>query len=150
MSSNTYKLPAFLQSEGYYAIPFIRKEIRHLLIEALVGDQLLYLMVDTGASHSCIHQGKSYALQLQAVDLQLTPKGLLNLQQDRITTVAMQQLKLGTFEIRNSSWVVLDLSQVNQAMKGTTVVDGIMGADLLQQHAAIIDYAGGMLFLKES
>jgi hypothetical protein len=44
----------------------------------------------------------------------------------------------------------MDLTHVNQslALKGEAPIDVILGADVLQGHAAIIDYGSSSLFLK--
>jgi hypothetical protein len=44
----------------------------------------------------------------------------------------------------------MDLTHVNQslALKGESPVDVILGADVFEAHAAVIDYGSSSLFLK--
>jgi hypothetical protein len=46
--------------------------------------------------------------------------------------------------------IAMDLTHVNQslALKGEAPVDVILGADILEAHAAVIDYGTSSLFLK--
>lgn len=148
MPANYDKRIAFLQSEGFHVIPLRISITKHLFITGEIEGIRLQLMLDTGASHSCIHQSKAHELDLQAIDLQVTPKGLLNLHQERITTVEVVRLQLGTVELLNSSWVVLDLSNIKKAMGEQEQVDGIIGGDLLGKYQSIIDYEMEYLFLK--
>ena len=46
----------------------------------------------------------------------------------------------------------MDLTHVNAALaqKGVAAVDVILGVDVFDAHAAVIDYGSGSLFLREA
>jgi DNA-binding LytR/AlgR family response regulator len=58
-------------------------------------------------------------------------------------------LQLGRWKATNFSFIVFDLTHVNQALKQykTKAVDGIIGADVLLEGKAIIDYHHQYLYL---
>ena len=58
-------------------------------------------------------------------------------------------LSLDGRALRSDGIYALDLSHVNQGltMKGATRVQGVLGADVLTYHRAVIDYATMSLFL---
>jgi hypothetical protein len=61
------------------------------------------------------------------------------------------QLELAGAPLRPHSLFAMDLTHANQAMAlaGDDPVEAIMGLDVFDEHAAIIDYGSHSLFLRE-
>jgi predicted aspartyl protease len=47
-------LPAYLKSLGYIEVPFTITRVNHIVIQAKANGQDVTLIVDTGASRTCI------------------------------------------------------------------------------------------------
>jgi predicted aspartyl protease len=47
-------LPAYLKSVGYVEIPFSVTRVNHIVVQAKVNGKDVVLIVDTGASRTCI------------------------------------------------------------------------------------------------
>ena len=64
---------------------------------------------------------------------------------------ALNILKLGTWNFVDFNLVIFDLSHVNEALRQhkTKEVQGIIGADVLLEGDAIIDYSSKYLYLKK-
>ena len=60
------------------------------------------------------------------------------------------ELTVGGMEPKVPDVVAVDLSHVNEGMasKGCAPVDAILGANVFDAHAAVIDYGSSSLFLK--
>jgi hypothetical protein len=58
-------------------------------------------------------------------------------------------LQLGDLHPRSQALMAVDLTQANQALalKGQSLVDVILGADVFDAHEAVIDYGSNSLFL---
>ena len=59
-------------------------------------------------------------------------------------------LELEGYLTKNISFVLFDLSHVNIAISKVdpTIVHGILGADYLKKHNAVIDYGRNCMYLK--
>jgi hypothetical protein len=62
------------------------------------------------------------------------------------------ELRLGDVVPRPSALLAMDLAHVNAALaqKGAAAVDVILGVDVFDGQAAIIDYGSASLFLRET
>ena len=60
-------------------------------------------------------------------------------------------LQIGDLRPRTQALMAVDLTHANQALalKGQSPVEVILGADVFDAHAAVIDYGSNSLFLKE-
>ena len=106
-------------------------------------------ILDTGASNSCIDQKLIAYFQLN------TPTG--NHQtasaSDHQLTASMSnnnQIQIGRYKNNNFHCMVMNLDTVNIALAQYKCkpVHGILGADLLIESNAIIDYENNLLLLK--
>ena len=66
-------------------------------------------------------------------------------------TATDNRLKIGTWKCADFNLVIFDLSHVNEALRQykTKAVHGIIGADVLIEGKAIIDYSSNYLYLKK-
>lgn len=143
------ELKSFLADKKYKKTKFKILKTQHLLIKAKVNAVPGLFILDTGASNSC--------LGFEAVEK-------FNLQTQHSTTFAASAssndmftraskgntIQLSTWKKKDFSFVLFDLNAVNTALSsfGVKEVDGIIGADVLLQGKAIIDYPNQYLYLK--
>ena len=138
-----------LQQEGYKKIAFKLSKTQHLLIKAKLNGVLGDFILDTGASSTCIAYTAIDFFQLQSEnsETKASGAGATNME----THIAHgNSLQLGRWKTKDFSVVIFDLSHVNEALQGfhAKPVHGIIGADVLMQGFAIIDYANKYLFLR--
>ena len=142
-------LPAYLKSLGYIEIPFTLTRVNHIVIHANVNGEDVVLIVDTGASRTCIAESCAKRLGLTfgtvepvAVSFALPKKTKA---WSKLETLDIGSLRLTDFE----TWIV-DFSYINMLveMKGEERCDGVLGTDILRRTSAVIDYKGRKLYLK--
>ena len=144
------KLPELLKSEKYIRIPFKVSKTQHLYLNAKINGVKGLFILDTGASNSCVDFSGIDFFRLLAEESTTTASGAgANGMQTKISEG--NELKLGRWKKRDFNLVVFDLSHVNQALVEykTTPVQGIIGADILLEGKAIIDYYDHNLYLKK-
>ena len=141
-------LPAYLKSVGYIEVPFTVTRVNHIVVDAKVNGQEVVLIVDTGASRTCIAESCAERLGLpsgrveEAVSFAV-PKKTKAL--SKLESLDIGSLHLTDFE----TWLV-DFSYLNMIVQwqGEEFCDGVLGADILMSKSAVIDYKGRKLYLK--
>ena len=138
-----------LRKEKYKKINFKVSKTQHLLIKASINGVKGNFILDTGASNSCVGFESIEKFQL------ITEKSATQAAGAGATGMFTQlsknnHLQLGRWEENALSLVVFDLTHVNMALTQHKAkpVDGIIGADVLLQGKAIIDYYNHCLYLK--
>lgn len=143
------ELKSFLASKKYKKIKFKILKTQHLLIKAKVNGVQGLFILDTGASNSCL----GFCVTEKFF---LTPT-LSNAKAASASSVEMETkmavgnvLKIATWQQHNFSFVLFNLEPINTALSnfGVSKIDGIIGADVLLQGNAIIDYPNQYLYLK--
>ena len=142
-------LPIQLKKEGYQKINFKVSKTQHLLIKASINGVKGNFILDTGASNSCVGFESIELFQLTAGSSTTKASGagatgmLTQIAKDTI-------LQLGRWKNHEFHIVIFDLSHVNEALQQYKAkpVHGIIGADVLLQGKAIIDYFNNCLYLK--
>lgn len=142
-------LRTFIETKGFYRIPLKNLQTGHYQFSAEINNASGNFILDTGASTSCI--GFAYASDFSLIQeesiIKAAGAGAINMETmlSRKNTVA-----IGTRKIRNMDFVLFDLSHVNHALDlaGEAHVHGIIGADFLKKHRAIIDYGRNCFYIK--
>lgn len=142
-------LQDFLKKKKYKKIKFKVLKTQHLLITAKINDIKGTFILDTGASNSCVGFEEITKFELFAENSETKAAGagatgmLTQLSQKN-------KLQIGRWKSGALNLVVFDMSHVNEALMSykTKPVNGIIGADILLEGKAIIDYANFCLFLK--
>ena len=132
------------------SIPLERLTTAHICCQLVLNGKPIFLLVDTGASNSCVgqHRVDFFDLHLdkkvveaagaghEKLTAQKTDKGILE-------TVTGQRLT-------ELPWMVLDLEPINTSLAKNDApsIDGILGAELLQNGQAQIDYQKAELRLQ--
>ncbi|MGB0974964.1 MAG: retropepsin-like aspartic protease [Flavobacteriaceae bacterium] len=121
----------------------------HFKITAKINGVKGKFIVDTGASNTCIDINlvEQFKLISENSDTKAAGAGAVGMD----TQIANNNcLKIGKWSSKNNSIVIFNLSHVNEALTnhGSKPVHGIIGADILKQSNAVIDYKTNTLFLK--
>jgi predicted aspartyl protease len=143
------KAVEFLKKEGYKKIPFKVSKTQHLLIKATINGVTGSFILDTGASNSCVGFESIAFFNLTAgkSKTQAAGAGATGM----FTKLSKNnKLKIGRWKNKVFHLVIFDLSHVNEALQQYKIkpVHGIIGADVLLEGKAIIDYSNHLLFLK--
>lgn len=142
-------LPIQLKKEGYQKINFKVSKTQHLLIKASINGVKGNFILDTGASNSCVGFESIELFQLTAGSSTTKASGAGAT--GMLTQIAKNNnLQLGKWKNHEFHLVIFDLSHVNEALQQYKAkpVHGIIGADVLLQGKAIIDYFNHCLYLK--
>ena len=139
----------FLLKEGYKKIQFKVSKTQHLVLKAKINGISGNFILDTGASNSCVGFESISNYKLNAVHSKTKAAGAGAT--GMITQLAKNNvLQLGRWKCKNLHLIIFDLSHVNEALLQYKAkpVQGIIGADVLIQGKAIIDYYNHSLYLK--
>ena len=142
-------LQDILKKESYKKINFKVSKTQHLLIKATVNGVTGNFILDTGASNSCVGFECIELFKLKAGKSKTRAAGAGAT--GMFTQVAKNnELKIGRWKENAFHLVIFDLSHVNQALQEYKAkpVQGIIGADVLLDGKAIIDYYNHCLYLK--
>lgn len=115
---------------------------KHLVITAHINGVKGNFILDTGASNSCVGFECIELFKLNAAMSKTKASGAGAT--GMFTQIAKNnQLQLGTWKNNDFDIVVIDLSHVNQALTHHKAkpIQGIIGADVLLEAKAIIDYS---------
>lgn len=142
-------LQLFLKNNKYKKIKFKVLKTQHLLIKAKINNIKGTFILDTGASNSCVgFEGiDNFELLAENSETKAAGAGATGM----MTQLSKRnKLQIGRWTSNALNLVVFDLSHVNEALTSykTKPVNGIIGADILLQGKAIIDYYNHCLYLK--
>jgi len=142
-------LQDFLKDKKYKKIKFTILKTQHLLIKCRVNGVYGNFILDTGASNSCVgfNEIEKFYLTAEDSDTKAAGAGATGM----ITQISKNNtLQLSRWKKTAFTFVVFDMSHVNEALQSykTKPINGIIGADILLQAKAIIDYHNHYLYLK--
>lgn len=138
-----------LKKEKYKKIKFKVTKTQHLLIKAKINGVSGNFILDTGASNSCVGFESIERFELSAKKSKTKASGAGGTGMK--TQISSNNfLQLGSWKNLDFSLVIFDLSHVNEALEAYKAkpVHGIIGADILLEGKAIIDYYNHYLYLK--
>ena len=140
---------SLLRDRGYVGIPTTRLKSGHYQAMAQVGDQRLSLIIDSGASTSVLDNASAVRLRLPLRRTRTRISGL-GAPAQRALSARLDDVRLGSLRLDSLPVMVLDLSHVNQSLRdeGIELADGVIGADLLVQREAVLDFVSGVLYLR--
>lgn len=138
-----------LKKEKYKKIKFKVIKTQHLLIKAKINDVSGNFILDTGASNSCVgfESIELFALNAKKSKTRASGAGGTGM---KTQISSHNKLQLGNWKNQDFNLVIFDLSHVNEALEAYKAkpVHGIIGADVLLEGKAIIDYYNHYLYLK--
>lgn len=143
------EIQEFFRSKKYKKIKFKVLKTQHLLVTAKINGIKGTFILDTGASNSCVgfEEIEKFELFAENSETKAAGAGATGM----LTQISKKnKLQLGRWKSETLNLVVFDMSHVNEALTSykTKPVNGIIGADILLQGKAIIDYANCYLYLK--
>jgi predicted aspartyl protease len=141
-------LPGYLKSLGYIEVPFTITRVNHIVIQAKANGQDVTLIVDTGASRTCI--AESCAERLALTGGRVEKVASLAIPKKTKALSKLESLDIGSLQMTDFETWVVDFSYINMIvqMKGEEFCDGVLGADILTSKSAVIDYKCSKLYLK--
>lgn len=142
-------LHEILKKGKYKKINFKVSKTQHLLVKASINGVKGNFILDTGASNSCVGFESITLFKLTADNS--TTKAAGAGATGMLTQIAKDNtLQLGRWKDSEFHLVIFDMSHVNEALRQYKAkpVHGIIGADILLQGKAIIDYYNHCLYLK--
>lgn len=142
-------MQSILKKEGYKKINFKVSKTQHLLVKASINGVKGNFILDTGASNTCVGFESIELFQLTAGSSKTKAAGAGAT--GMFTQIAKDNtLQLGRWKDTEFHLVIFDLSHVNEALQQYKAkpVQGIIGADVLLQGKAIIDYFNHCVYLK--
>jgi hypothetical protein len=142
-------LSAFLVQEGFKQIVLCRSGVGHFHTAGFLGGRSVAVLIDTGAASTVVSLALAREFGLALKKLEMKGGGAGGAQLD-IFHLTDATLLLGDVQPRCRALLAMDLAHVNQslALKGESPVDVILGADVFEAHAAVIDYGSSSLYLK--
>jgi predicted aspartyl protease len=142
-------LDEVLKKEKYRKLKFKVSKTQHLLIKANINGVTGNFILDTGASNSCVGFESIELFNLKARQSKTKAAGAGAT--DMFTQIAKNNsLKIGRWKTDDFNLIIFDLSHVNSALTHYKAkpVNGIIGADVLLEGKAIIDYSNQCFYLK--
>ena len=142
-------LSAFLAQQDFRQIALSRSSVGHFHTAGSLSGHPVAVLIDTGAASTVVSLARARELGLTLKKLDMKGGGAGGAQLDIFHLVGAN-LCLGEVQPRCRALLAMDLSHVNQslALKGESPVDVILGADVFEAQAAVIDYGSSSLFLK--
>lgn len=143
------QIQEILKKEHYKKIKFKVSKTQHLLIKASINGIPGNFILDTGASTSCVgfESIERFILKAGKSKTKASGAGATGM----FTQLAKNNsLQIGRWKTADLHLVIFDLSHVNEALQQYKAkpVHGIIGADILLEGKAIIDYSNHCLYLK--
>lgn len=142
-------LAAFLAEAGFRQVALTRSGVGHFHAAGSLSGHPVAVLIDTGAASTVVSAALAQKLGLTLKKLEMKGGGAGGAQLE-IFHLTDAALWLGDVQPRCRALMAMDLTHVNQslALKGEAPVDVILGAEVFEAHAAVIDYGSSTLFLK--
>lgn len=145
------ELADYLAPLGYATVTLTRAKTGHLaLASSFINGQAVTLYLDTGAGRTVLDLACAQRLGLSLTEGEAGGGvGSGGMKTHRGTA---GRLQLGPITRESVPVHAIDMTHVNRALAAREVpaMDGVVGADVLDAHEAVIDYRHLRLFLKRS
>jgi hypothetical protein len=146
---HTTALAQLLSQHGFRRHALVRNQVGHLQLVGLLHNAPVDILLDTGAASTVIDLAYCLARGIPTRDTGKRGGGAGGITL-AIHTLGGATLSLDGHPLRSDGIYAVDLTHVNEGltMKGASRVQGVLGADVLTYHQAVIDYATMSLFLR--
>ena len=139
----------FFKNNGFHKISLNKNRLGHYQVAIIINGKKGRFIIDTGASGTVVDSKSAKKFNLN-YEVGITKAGGLGTTKlaaikSKNNTISFGKIKIHSFELR-----VIDLSHVNKSLmaKRASAIDGVIGADILNNKKAIIDYGNSNLYLK--
>lgn len=138
-----------LKKSNYKKLNFKVSKTQHLLIKAKINGVTGNFILDTGASNSCVGFDSIELFNLKAGKSKTKASGA-GATGMKTQLAKNNSLKIGRWKTDEFHLVIFDMTHVNEALQQHKAkpVHGIIGADILLEGKAIIDYYNHCLYLQ--
>ena len=143
-------LKKILKKKKYEKIKLNQIATNHLELKVKINGIKGSFILDTGASNSCVDLSLDDRFKLLTEDSEIKAAGAGAT--DMETKLSKGNIiNIGTWKSIDCNLVLFDLTHVNTALTNHNAeeVQGIVGADILEEGKAIIDYSKKELYLKK-
>jgi len=142
-------LRKFLALDGFERIPLKKLNTGHYKLSLKINNKKGDFILDTGASTSCVgfESISRFTLHTEKSEIKAAGAGAI----DMDTEISMNnQLEIGKSKSVQIDIILFDLSHINTALQQVNEkgVHGILGADILKQFRAVIDYGRNCFYIK--
>ena len=143
-------LAAFLENDGFRRVPLARTGVGHFEASGTLNGTPVRVLIDTGAARTVVAVDCARKLGLEVQPLAHCGAGAGSARLE-VFRVQGADLRLGKVVPQLEGLLAMDLTHVNEALarKGTDPVEVILGVDVFEAQAAVIDYGSASLFLRE-
>ncbi len=144
-------LKKLLKKKKYLKINLRKIVTNHLELDAELNGVKGKFILDTGASNSCVGVNliDYFCLTVEESETRAAGAGAVGMetQQSENNTLVIGKWKTKKFDL-----VLFDMSHVNSALEqhDAEKVHGIIGADILENGKAVIDYNKKILYLRKT
>lgn len=147
--SGEMELHDFLIKRNYATIPLSKSLSGHLSLIVHMNDTSGVFILDTGAGGTVLDEKKQKKYKQDAKPVEgygIGAGGALELK-----SAVVNNFIIGSHVIDSIQLYVVNLDNINDGLKqmGLEEVDGVIGADVLTNGNAIIDYKNLVLYLKK-
>ena len=134
---------------NYIKIPIKRMASGHLYVNVLLNGVKGEFILDTGAGATVVETNRKDKFKLQTDDSENSGAGAGGTQ--TLQKAINNTLKLGSLTKSKFDLYIMNLDHVNNALSsmGLKEIDGVIGADILTENKAIIDYSNLILYLQK-
>jgi len=123
----------------------------HIVVNAQLAEMPVRLVVDTGASHSCLCRKITKPIYKKAHIVKAD--AVMGIGKCRLNNQMMQvpQFELGELLLEDYPFLMLSLSHINKMLKMMDLqpIHGLLGGDILFKYNAIIDYGERKIVLRD-
>lgn len=141
-------LHEFLVARGYVRVELRRSLVGHFHAEGSLNGRRVEVLVDTGAATTVVSLAvvEEIGLRTEYVDANAGGAGGA-LDQYRVHGAVLQ---FGELTVRMRGPAGIDFAHINASLRAneSTEVDMILGVDVFDAHAAVIEYATHSLYLR--
>jgi hypothetical protein len=138
---------------GFTAIPLKTLLTGHHLVDATLNGRDATFILDTGANGSVLHHGfaDDFSISQRATGI----GGVVGIGaggMGKAIRASIDDLSLGPVRIRQGHIMMTDLSQLVNALRPLSgqTIHGLIGQDVMNEHRAVIDVEGDILYLMEA
>ncbi|MCF2876571.1 MULTISPECIES: retropepsin-like aspartic protease [unclassified Tenacibaculum] len=150
VESQKFNLESYLIKDEYVKLELKKMSSGHLHIYGLLNGVKGNFILDTGAGATVIDKKNKEKFHMKAVksEDEGTGAGGTGLQ---MLASEKNNFRIGGLEMDELGLTLMSLDHVNKAFEsmGLEEIDGVIGADILTNKKAIIDYSNLILYLKK-
>ena len=141
-------LNKYLKDSGYISVKLNFLKTKHYSLEAKINGINGKLILDTGASNSCICSSLENNFNIiSKKTIENASSATSEISNTKISK--NNKIQIGKWE-NKINLIIFDMSHINHALNEKKIdsVSGIIGADILKKSKAILDYKSNKLYLK--